>query len=47
MHVSPQVGESDKFLLVKSGIQLKEFGIQLTIWIQYLESKMHGVKSSI
>ena len=47
MHVSPQVGESDKFLLVVSGIQLKEFGIERTIWIQYLESKMHGVKSSI
>ena len=45
MHISPQVGESDKFLLVESvirnpglqwnpGIQLNEFGIPLTIGIQ-------------
>ena len=51
MHISPQVRELDKFSwLLKSGIlgligihnsQLKEFGIQLTIGIQYLESKLH------
>ena len=34
MHISPQVGESDKFLLVESGIQFKESGIPLTIGIQ-------------
>ena len=34
MHISPQVGECDKFLLVESGIQLKEFGIPQTIGIQ-------------
>ena len=34
MHISPQVGESDKFLLVESGIRDTAVRIQLTIGIQ-------------
>ena len=34
MHISPQVGESDKFLLVESGIGNTAVRIQLTIGIQ-------------
>ena len=33
-HISPQVGESDKFLLVESGIRDTALRIQLTIGIQ-------------
>ena len=51
-----QIAESERFLLVESGIQLKQSGIRLTIGIQvpltktgiqYLESGIHGVESRI
>ena len=46
-----RIPESGKFLLVESGIQLKEFRIQrITVkelGIQYVESRIHSVESRI
>ena len=40
MHISPQVGESDKFLLVESGIRNPEYNSRNSESHQRLESRI-------